>query len=197
MTTVKEISTPKNLPTKTGIPTPKLKQGEMKIVVVGDVSSGKKNLSTKFVHDKFNDSIDPTLGAFYSTKTYQYSNSKSMKYDVPSVLIQLWNISGQSKYRPIAVIYYRGERYFDIECNAALCVYDVTSMTSFETMKGWVLELQESAPKNIIIAVVGSKIDKTDSVEVSEDVGRAYAKSVNAIFQLTSAKEGKGVNVIA
>lgn len=64
-------------------------------------------------------------------------------------------------------------------------------------MKGWVLELQERAPKNIIIAVVGSKIDKTDSVEVSEDVGRAYAKSVNAIFQLTSAKEGKGVNVIA
>lgn len=87
--------------------------------------------------------------------------------------------------------------YIDIECNAALCVYDVTSMTSFETMKSWVLELQESAPKNIIIAVVGSKIDKTDSVEVSEDVGRAYAKSVNAIFQLTSAKEGKGVNVIA
>lgn len=42
--------------------------------------------------------------------------------------------------------------------------------------------------------VVGNKIDKADDEEVSYNEAKEYAQSINAIFKLTSAKEGKGIN---
>lgn len=47
----------------------------------------------------------------------------------------------------------------------------------------------------IAIAVIGNKVDKTDEEEVSYQEGKQFADSINAIFKLTSAKEGKGINV--
>ena len=38
-------------------------------------------------------------------------------------------------------------------------VYDVTNKTSFETLKGWAEEVISTAPKDIVLAVVGNKID--------------------------------------
>lgn len=42
---------------------------------------------------------------------------------------------------------------------AAIVVYDVTSADSFEKSKTWIKELNEKAPANILIALVGNKID--------------------------------------
>ena len=46
-----------------------------------------------------------------------------------------------------------------------------------------------------MIVVVGNKIDKTDQEEVSYQEGKEYADGIGAMFKLTSAKEGKGINV--
>lgn len=62
-------------------------------------------------------------------------------------------------------------------------------------MKNWVKELQSEGPKDIILAVVGNKTDKVDNEEVPYETAKNFAKSVNALFKLTSAKEGKGINV--
>ena len=55
-------------------------------------------------------------------------------------------------------------RYIHTKTDAqvALCVYDITSKDSFKVMKGWVEELKSKGPSNIILAVVGNKIDKAD-----------------------------------
>jgi Ras-related protein Rab-22 len=41
-------------------------------------------------------------------------------------------------------------------------VYDITSKRSYEVMKKWVEELQANGPKDIVLAVVGNKIDRCD-----------------------------------
>ena len=76
----------------------------------------------------------------------------------------------------------------------ALCVYDITAKDSFRVLKNWVDELKSKGPANIVLAVVGNKIDKDDDEQVSYEEVKEYAQSVNAIFKLTSAKEGKGIN---
>lgn len=83
----------------------------------------------------------------------------------------------------------------DADAQVALLVYDITSKSSFEVMKNWVKELQSEGPKDIILAVVGNKTDRVDNEEVPYETAKNYAKSVNALFKLTSAKEGKGINV--
>lgn len=66
--------------------------------------------------------------------------------------MQIWDTAGQEKYRSIAKIYYQ-------EAKIAILVYDVTSKDSFEQMQVWGDELVDNAPKDIILAVVGNKVD--------------------------------------
>lgn len=104
-------------------------------------------------------------------------------------MIQLWDTAGQEKYKSIAPIYYRQARI-------ALCVYDICSKKSFEVMQSWVDELKANGPQDIILAVVGNKIDKYDDEEVSYQTANEYATKVGAVLKLVSAKEGKNIKVI-
>ena len=45
-----------------------------------------------------------------------------------------------------------------------------------------------------MIVVVGNKIDLADNEEVPYSQAKEYAQGIGAIFKLTSAKDGKGVN---
>lgn len=47
---------------------------------------------------------------------------------------------------------------------------------------------------NKVLAVVGNKIDKADDEQVPYNEAKEYSQSIGAVFKLTSAKEGKGVN---
>ena len=39
-------------------------------------------------------------------------------------------------------------------------------MKSFETMKRWIEELQQQGPSDVVLAIVGNKIDLIDDEEV-------------------------------
>jgi GTPase SAR1 family protein len=61
-------------------------------------------------------------------------------------------------------------------------------------MKKWVEELQANGPKDIVLAVVGNKIDRCDEEEVDYAVVKEYASSLGAVLKLVSAKEGKNID---
>lgn len=69
--------------------------------------------------------------------------------------MQLWDTAGQEKYRSIAKIYYQ-------DAKIAILVYDVTNRNTFETMQIWAEEVRSTAPKGVVLAVVGNKIDLQD-----------------------------------
>ena len=140
---------------------------------------GKTSILTRFTYEKFNGYSEPTLGAAFLTKKHTLPTGKSIEYHI-------WDTAGQEKYRSIAPIYYR-------EAKIALCVYDITSQRSYEVMKKWVEELQANGPKDIVLAVVGNKIDRCDEEEVDYAMVKEYATSLGAILKLVSAKEGKNI----
>lgn len=103
---------------------------------------------------------------------------------------------------------------------ASAVVYDVTKAASFEKAKNWVKELQRQANPNIIIALVGNKIDllsesteaaptddgatteeetddEAESDKIEREVPRSeaqqYADEAGLLFFETSAKTGEGV----
>lgn len=49
----------------------------------------------------------------------------------------------------------------------AICVYDITKKSSFNSLKNWVDELRSKGPEKILIAIVGNKIDRSDEEQVS------------------------------
>jgi len=44
----------------------------------------------------------------------------------------------------------------------AIVVYDITNKSSFTVLKDWVKELEDYGPKQLLIALVGNKVDLND-----------------------------------
>lgn len=54
------------------------------------------------------------------------------------------------------------------DADGAILVFDVTDKESFNNLKNlWIKDVEEKAPENIQIAIVGNKSDKTDIEAVS------------------------------
>ncbi|KAI1716535.1 ras family domain-containing protein [Ditylenchus destructor] len=57
-----------------------------KIIVIGDISTGKTSLIQRYVHDIINQHYKPTLGVDFATKLVQCDDTL--------VRLQFWDISG-------------------------------------------------------------------------------------------------------
>lgn len=75
-----------------------------------------------------------------------------------------------------------------------ILMYDITSAKSFNDTKIWKREIDNNAPEDVIICVVGNKCDLENQRQVSMRKGKAYAKEIGALFAETSAKENIGIN---
>lgn len=107
-----------------------------KVIIIGESNVGKSCLINRFVNNKFKE-LEPTIGLSYSNKQVHVSKlNKSINFDI-------WDTSGQEKYRSLNKIFYKDAR-------VALLVYDITSKKSFEELrKFWLNELVQNATENI------------------------------------------------
>ncbi|KAJ2142797.1 Vacuolar protein sorting-associated protein 21 [Coemansia sp. RSA 564] len=167
---------------------PPAKPTPVKVVLLGEAAVGKSSLVLRFVNDDFVENKEPTIGAAFMTQKVRLEDSV-LKLDI-------WDTAGQERFHSLAPMYYRN-------ADAAVVVYDVTRASSLDKAKSWIKELQRHASPNIVIALVGNKLDLVDSEEeadetelgrqVQTETARAYAQEMNLLFIETSAKTGTGV----
>ncbi len=86
-------------------------------------------------------------------------------------------------------MYYRGAA-------AALVVYDITSVSSFQRAQSWIQELQSQASNNIVILLIGNKTDMAHKRMVSTDMAKSYAEENNVTYFETSAKTNDNVSEV-
>ncbi|KAG2458529.1 RAB31 protein, partial [Polypterus senegalus] len=91
-----------------------------------------------------------------------------------------------SEFHSLAPMYYRGSA-------AAVIVYDITKMDTFQTLKKWVKELKEHGPEDIVVAIAGNKSDLSDIREVPGKEAKEYAETISAIFIETSARNAVNI----
>jgi len=63
----------------------------------------------------------------------------------------------------------------------------------FFKVKSWIKELKRMLGNEVVLCIVGNKIDLEKDRHVSMQVAEDYAKSVNAKLYHTSAKLNKGI----
>ena len=144
-----------------------------KLVFLGDSSVGKSSVITRKVRDKFDEYLEPTIGAaFLSTK-------------IRSITLQIWDTAGQERYKSLAPMYYRG-------AHVAVIVYDVTNYDSFKGATFWVKELNKNNSKSIIF-LVGNKTDKSDLRKVNKSEVFEYSKLNKLDYFEVSAKNGENI----
>jgi GTPase SAR1 family protein len=80
------------------------------------------------------------------------------------------------------------------DAHAAVVVYDVTSISSFRGVEGWLRDLHNQGPPGILIALAGNKADLDHIREVGRQMANDFATKTNISICLeTSALDGRGV----
>ena len=152
---------------------------QFKVVLLGESAVGKSSLVLRFVKREFHEYQESTIGAAFLTQTVQIDDT--------TVKFEIWDTAGQERYHSLAPMYYRGAQ-------AALIVYDITSKDSFIKAQNWVRELQRQASTNIVIALVGNKLDLANKRAVENNEAKMFADENNLLFMETSAKTA--INVV-
>ena len=103
--------------------------------MLGEENVGKTSIVLRYVNDKFDPNVVPTLGVNFLTKQVQ---SKGTTID-----LNIWDTAGSERFRSMVAMYYRG-------VTSCMIVYDVTNKESFEDVEGWVKQLEnESKNANV------------------------------------------------
>ena len=153
----------------------------VKVVLLGESGVGKTSIISQFTSNKFNLRCPTSVSAQFISKTIDFPKyQKSIKFDI-------WDTVGQEKYRSLAKIFYK-------DAKIIIFVYDITTEFSFKALKDfWYKETINNADNEPILALVANKIDLYQEQIIKNDVGRAYADEINAIFQTTSALSNSGI----
>ena len=150
----------------------------LKLLLLGDSSVGKTSIIIKYISNKFMDTNIATLGVDYMDKTVDYNNLK--------VFLQIWDTSGEEKFRSITRNFYRN-------ADGLLVVFDLTCKESFNHVKNWINEAKEHK-NDIKTILVGNKLDLEDEREVDKETALKFAEKNNLKYLETSAKNGKNIN---
>lgn len=162
-----------------------------KIIVIGDVGTGKTALVQRCGNEKFTKDYIPTIGVDFLTWDATISDSTVIpKLNQPivrkNVRLFIWDTAGQEKFKSIVKSYYRN-------AVGALIVFDLSSTNSFESISEWVATvLRESPIEARHILLVGNKSDK-QSVIPQETIDELVRTRGLAGYIATSAEEGVNV----
>ena len=152
-----------------------------KLVTLGESGVWKSSLVLQAVKGQFHEVPMPTIGAAFLTKEVILGEEK--------VMFDIWDTAGQERFHSILPMYYRG-------AGAAMVVYDITKQDTLERAKEWVEELQRNTSKDIVIVLLGNKVDLTANKNVSHDEVLAYAQDNGLIIIETSAKTDLNVDKV-
>ncbi|XP_003597770.3 ras-related protein RHN1 [Medicago truncatula] len=152
---------------------------QAKLVLLGDMGTGKTSLALRFVKGQFFQNQEPTIGAAFFTQILSLSEA-TVKFDI-------WDTAGQERYHSLAPMYYRGAA-------AAIVVYDISSIDTFVRAKKWVQELQRHGSQKLVMALVANKCDLEPKREVETEDGEQFAQENGMFYMETSAKTAENIN---
>lgn len=150
----------------------------IKAVVVGDGGVGKTCLLISYTTNTFPNDYIPTVFDNYSA---------SVMIDGEPIKLGLWDTAGQSEYDRLRPLSYPQTEVF-------FCCFSVVNPESYQNVKDkWIPEILHHSPKDILIILVGTKVDLRDDLHVLDDLqernqkpttfaqGQKLAKDVGAI----------------
>ncbi|CAH0564708.1 unnamed protein product [Brassicogethes aeneus] len=79
------------------------------------------------------------------------------------------------------------------DSSVAVIVYDVTNTNSFQQTTKWIDDVRRERGDEVIIILVGNKIDLESIREVPRELGEEKAEELHTLFIETSAKIGYNI----
>ena len=161
----------------------KIKSAEyaFKLILGGDGAVGKTSMVHRYVENDFAKDYKSTIGTSIMKKECSFKELNS------TVRFVIWDLAGQAQFKRVRQSYLAN-------AVTGILVYDVTNRTSFENIdKNWYIEIKKSSP-NIVLILVGNKIDLTEDRVVSREEAESLSEKLQLTYIETSAKTGENIN---
>ena len=150
-----------------------------KILLIGDVDVGKTSILTRYFNNNFSEVTESTIGIEFKTKIFIRDNL--------SIKLQIWDTSGQERFKSITQNYFR-------DADGLLYVFDVTNENSFKSIENWLKMSNDNNNKDFIKILIGNKTDLEGRSITKEEMEKfKNENSMDKLFEI-SAKDNKNIS---
>jgi len=156
------------------------KEYTIKVVVIGDMFTGKTSLVHNCNNNYNLNNYESTIGVDFSKKTIEFNNNIYKLF--------IWDTSGQEKFNSIITSYYR-------DTDAVIFVFDITNYNSFLNIQNWIGKVELYSNNKIMKILVGNKNDLDDN-RVDKKIITKFCKNNNIEYLETSAKNNINIDEI-
>ncbi|KAM4702415.1 EF-hand calcium-binding domain-containing protein 4B-like isoform 6-T6 [Discoglossus pictus] len=146
-----------------------------KILFVGNSNVGKTAFLHRVHEGSFSRDTSATIGVDYRIKTLTIDNK--------SFALQLWDTAGQERFHSITQQFFR-------KADGIVLMYDVTAQDTFAAVQYWLRCIKERVEEDIVILLIGNKVDCESIRKVSTEDGEKLAREYKLLFRECSAASG-------
>ncbi|XP_016968283.1 serine-rich adhesin for platelets isoform X1 [Drosophila biarmipes] len=160
-----------------------------KILVIGELGTGKTSFIKRYVHQFFSQNYRATIGVDFALKVLQWDANTIVR-------LQLWDIAGQERFGNMTRVYYK-------EAVGAFIVFDVTRSGTFDCVSKWKedldskVQLPDGSPIPCILLANKCDQEKQGIVTQPEKMDEYVRENGFAGWFETSAKENINIDEAA
>ena len=154
-------------------------QYSFKLIVLGDISVGKTSFINRFIENKFILEHKCTLNAENYRKTIRIDNSTIAD-------LTIWDTAGEERFRAFTKTFYN-------DAHGAFIMFDITNKNSFNKIESWIKDVQEIAPPDCVIMIIGNKTDLNHNRVIEFNQLRELSEKYKTLFSEVSAKIGSNI----
>ena len=147
-----------------------------RVALIGRSYVGKSGLSYRLEHSSFEDQVCKVFQVFQWVVQLDGQVVKVFVFDRPGID--------------------RFSGFISQECHRAqgiFLVYDITDPSSFEEAEYWLSIPRKHSDADVVIMLIGNKLDQEPRREVTTEEGRRFADQNNLLFMETSALDSTNV----
>ena len=151
-----------------------------KIILLGDSCVGKSSILRRYVHNSFTCSSNSTIASDFE--------EKNIEIDQDSVAcLKIWDTVGQERYSILIKNYYK-------DSHGVIIVFDLSNKESVENIKNILKDVYDHAPRDVVIFIVGNKLDLTEDRKVTEAEVKNQFNKIG--YYEVSAKSGNNISLL-
>ena len=160
-----------------------------KILVIGELGTGKTSFIKRYVHSFFSDNYRATIGVDFALKVVNWDDNTLVR-------LQLWDIAGQERFGHMTRIYYK-------EAVGAFIVFDVSRPSTFEAVTKWKndldskVSLADGSPVPVVLLANKCDVKKEGPASNPKTLDSFCVESGFVGWYYTSAKENLNIEAAA
>ena len=104
-----------------------------------------------------------------------------IKLDDKICKLQIWDTAGQESFRSVTRIFYKG-------AHVVFLCFDLTREDTFNNLSTWLHDIRSHAAAEIVVYLIGSKLDLEEQREVDKDTAKAFCEEhgIEKYFETSS-----------